>query len=111
LANLALPAQSGLAAVSLARGDVATALDHVRGIQARLAGGASLDGLDEPLRLLPRAAAAAEPEADAELRRAHDELQALAGRLTDPEHRQRLLGAVPVHRAIVEAYDAFRLRA
>jgi hypothetical protein len=56
-------------------------------------------------------AAAADPEADAELTRARDELQAMADRLTDPGHRQRLLREVPVHRAIVEACDALGSRA
>ena len=115
LANLALPPLSGLAAVALARGDVAGALDQVRAIQARLNDGASLDGLDEPLRLRWTCyrvlAAAADPEADAELTRARDELQAMADRLTDPGHRQRLLREVPVHRAIVEACDALGSRA
>jgi hypothetical protein len=51
-------------------------------------------------------AAVADRDAASELARAHDELQAMAERLTDPAHRQRLLRAVPVHRAIVAAVDS-----
>ncbi len=110
LANLALPALSGLAAVALARGDVVKALALVRKIEERLAEGASLDGLDEPLRLRWTCyrvlAATADEQARTELARAHAELMAMADRLSDAEDRRRLLQDVPVHREIVRARDS-----
>jgi ATP/maltotriose-dependent transcriptional regulator MalT len=114
LANLALPPLSGLAAVALARGDVAGALDQVRAIQARLNDGASLDGWTSRCACAGPAIGCrrrrADPEADAAdagPRRA----QAHGRSLDRSRHRQRLLREVPVHRAIVEACDALGSRA
>lgn len=107
--HLEVEAVSGLARAALVAGDLATAREHVEFILSRLAAGATLDGLDEPLRVRLTCyqvlAAAADPRAPAQLAQAHAELQAMAGRITDPRLRAGLLHNVPFHREIVAAWQ------
>ncbi len=106
--HLAIEAMAGLAEVAAARQDGPAALAQVDAILQRLAGGVSLDGTEEPMRVhlvCHRVlAAAADPRAAPLLQHAHQELTARAGRISDPARRRSFLEAVPHHRQIAEAW-------
>ena len=106
--HLALVAIAGLADAALCSGDRGSALDHVNLILERTAGGTTLEGVEEPLRLRLSCwrvlADALDPRAPAMLAAAHAELLALAARIADGPGRQALLHDVPQHRDILAAW-------
>ncbi len=117
--NTALEPLAGLAAAALAGGQPARAADCARQVEKRLADGASLDGLDEPLRLrwACHRALAAEAAlgdvgevgntlADAVLQRAHAEMLAMAADASDPAARRTFLSQSEAHRGIASAWAA-----
>ena len=107
--HLALEAIAGLVQVALARGELGEALAQTEFILARLSAGATLDGLDEPLRVrltcYQALAAAADPRATGLLAQAHAELQAQARQISDPQWRESLLSNVPYHREIITTWQ------
>ena len=99
---------SGLARVALAEGRLAEALEHVELLMAHVAAGGNFDGTEEPL-VLPLTCwrvltAAGDPRADAVLDAAVAELQAQAGRISDPKARRGLLEHVPHHHELMAAW-------
>ena len=108
LPHLALEAIAGLAAVALARGQTARALDQVETILAQRAAGLSLEGTEEPARIQlichQVLVAADDGRADAVLREACEALLSRAQRITDPARRRTFLQAVPYHRELLAAW-------
>ena len=105
-------ATAGLARVALAQGDVDAALLPVHALLAHAANVGSFDGVINP-RLLEFTchqvlAAAGDPRAAEWLQRAHDNLQAMAERISDAALRQGFLTNIPYHREIVAAWAAQR---
>ena len=107
--HLALEAIAGLVQVALARGELGEALAETEFILERLCAGATLEGLDEPLRVrltcYQALAAAADPRAAGLLAQAHAELQAQARQISDPQWRESLLSNVPYHREIIATWQ------
>ncbi len=101
---------SGLARVLLAQGRLDEALVCVEAVLEHLAGGGSLDGTEEPLRIpltcYAVLAAIDDVRACDVLERAHGELQALADRLGEARARHGFLNLVPHHREIMRAWTA-----
>ena len=110
LPHLALEAIAGLAAVALARGQSACALDQVESILAQQAAGISLEGTEEPVRIqlvcCQVLAAAADKRADNLLREAREALLKRAERITDPARRRTFLQNVPYHRELLAAWPS-----
>ncbi|MBL8306735.1 MAG: AAA family ATPase [Rubrivivax sp.] len=110
LAHLRHEAQASLAQVALAEGRVADALALAGEVQEALQGGMSLNGTEEPMRVLlacwQALSAAGDPRAAGWLADAADQLQTRAGRLLTPESRQAFLHGVPHHRALWQAAEA-----
>ena len=110
LPHLALEAIAGLAAVALARGQTARALDQVETILAQRAAGLSLEGTEEPARIQlichQVLVAADDGRADAVLREACEALLSRAERITDPARRRTFLQAVPYHRELLAAWPS-----
>jgi class 3 adenylate cyclase/tetratricopeptide (TPR) repeat protein len=103
---------SGLARVALADGQLHEALQLVQPLLDHLQAGGRFEGTEEPLRLpltcYQVLAAAGDPRADKVLRQAHDDLQAKAARISDPQARQGFLQQVPHHRAILALWQGRR---
>ena len=110
LPHLAIEAMAALAAAALARGDHAAAMLEVQAILDRQAGGAELDGTDEPMRIRLQCWQVLNASADARapelLAAAWRELSARAGRIGDAKRRHDFLQAVPFHREIAAAWHA-----
>jgi tetratricopeptide (TPR) repeat protein len=107
--HLAMVAMGGLADVALATGDPVAARQQVHAVLERLAAGATLDSVEEPLRLRLTCyrvlAADQDPRAADMLSCAHAELQGLAAAVADPQARRALLQDVPHHRQIMQAWE------
>ncbi len=103
---------SGLARVLLAQGRLDEALACVEAVLEHMAGGGSLDGTEEPLRIpltcYTVLSALNDARAPSVLERAHSELQALADRLGEAQARYGFLNLVPHHREIRQAWAAQR---
>jgi tetratricopeptide (TPR) repeat protein len=102
----AIEAVAGLAAVALARSDIAQGLAHAETILAYLAHGSLTPGnTEEPLRVelicYQVLRAAHDPRTPAVLERAHSRLQERATNINDEAMRRMFLHNVPYHRAIV----------
>ena len=110
LPHLAIEAMAALAAAALARGDHAAAMVEVQAILNRQAGGADLDGTDEPMRIRLQCWQVLNAVADARapelLAAAWRELSTRAGRIDDAKRRHDFLQAVPFHREIAAAWHA-----
>jgi class 3 adenylate cyclase/tetratricopeptide (TPR) repeat protein len=108
LPHLALEPLAALAEAALARGDTALALQRVETLLAALAGGATLDGTEEPMRVRLSCwralAAARDPRAADLLAQTHRLLIERAARITDATRRRSYLERVPHHRDIVAAW-------
>jgi predicted ATPase/class 3 adenylate cyclase len=108
--HLATEAMAVLAAAALARDDHDSALTTVQAILDRQAGGAGLEGTDEPLRIRFTCWQVMDALADARaadlLATAWHELSSQALRIGDAQRRQAFLEAVPIHRQIVAAWHA-----
>ena len=105
--HMAMKAVAGLARVALEQGDLNAAQRHVETVLAHLAGGGTLDGSEEPLRIrlachqvLQRAG---DPRADEVLAAAHADLMSQAERISDAALRHSFLHRVPHHIEIVAA--------
>ena len=101
-------ALAGMAAVALAQGDVAAAMQAVEVLLAHLEAGGTLEGTDRP-RFVKRVvcqvlAAHGDARATGMLAAAHAELQALAAAITEPALRHGFLNHIPEHREIVAAW-------
>lgn len=107
LPHLALEAIAGLAAVALARGQTANAMDHVEIILAQQAAGVSLVGTEEPARIqlvcYQVLVAADDARAAGMVHEASRALLARAARITDPTRRWTFLHTVPYHRELLAA--------
>ncbi|MGQ5521658.1 ATP-binding protein [Chitinimonas sp. PSY-7] len=107
--HLALEAVATLASEALLRQDVSRAKVLVEDILAHLSNGAGLDGCDEPMRILLHSyevlTAIKDKRATDLLLKAHTELMARAQRMANADSRQRFLYAIPVHRALLAAYQ------
>ena len=101
-------ALGGLAAVALAEGDVATALQQVLQVLALDAAGAVAVGSLNPRRLALIChrvlANADDPRALAWLQRAHGELLDVAATISDEALRDGFFNNIPDHRAILAAW-------
>ena len=110
LPHLALEAIAGLAAVALARGNTAGALDQVELILAQRAAGISLEGTEEPARIqlvcYQVLAAAADKRAHDLLHEACQAILRRAERISDPANRRTFLQDVPYHRDLLAAWPA-----
>ena len=107
LPQLAIEAVAGLAAVALARGDIAAALAYAEKVLASLAVGLSLDGAEEPMRIhlvcYQALIAASDPRARQVLDSACQTLDKCARRISDPKLRNAFLQQVPYHRDLLAA--------
>lgn len=107
--NLAMESQAGLAEIALARGDLAGALACVEEILAHTESG-TLDGTDEPLRIMLTCYRVLETVHDTRAPRAliaaHGLLQEQAARIGRTEMRRYFLEEVPLHKQIIAAYQA-----
>jgi class 3 adenylate cyclase/tetratricopeptide (TPR) repeat protein len=107
MGHLAVEAIAALALEAWQRGALPEALGHVEAILARQAGGASLGGTDEPLRIgligWQVLATAGDPRAAQVLQRTRAELQRRAACIADPHWRNSFLWQVPYHRLLLEA--------
>lgn len=103
--HLAIEARAGLADAALAQADLAGALAHIDAVLSSQAGGISLDGSEEPMRVhlicYRVLTAAADARAPALLDDACQSLLARAALISDPLRRQRYLGQVPYHRELL----------
>lgn len=103
--HLAIEARAGLADAALARADLNCALAHIGAVLSSQAGGISLDGSEEPMRVhlicYRVLTAAADPRAPALLAAACQSLLERAARISDPLRRQRYLSQVPYHRELL----------
>ena len=101
-------ALAGLAGLALTQGDVPSALRHVLRVLALDAEGAVAVRSLNPRRLALVChrvlASAGDPRALAWLRRAHDELLAVAATISDETLRDGFLNNIPEHRAILAAW-------
>ena len=107
-----LEAQSGLAQVSLLKGDFEQAQNYCQPVVAHLRAGNSLEGMTRPFAVylvcyeilqLSR-----DPYAPILLELAHNELEDYAKRITDERRQRSFLENVPTHR---ELHTLFRLQA
>jgi predicted ATPase/class 3 adenylate cyclase len=109
-AHLSMMALAGLAEVSLARGDLGGALQHVEQVLALEAAGTAFSSLNEPMRARAICwrvlAKAGDSRARPMLAAAHGELQARAARIGDARMRHGLLHRVPLHRQLMAAWAA-----
>jgi hypothetical protein len=98
---------SRLAAVSLAQGDIATAMREIEVMLSCPASGTA-EGLDPEVELTCYhvLAAARDARAAERLQLAYSKLQAEAATITDDALRERFLAGVPVRRAIEAAWKA-----
>lgn len=105
--NRAMESLSGLASVSLARGETAVARLHVEEILDHLES-KSLDGADEPFRVYLTChrvlQATDDPRAQQLLAAAYDLLQQRASMIGDEQLQQSFLENIPQHRAIAVAF-------
>jgi class 3 adenylate cyclase/tetratricopeptide (TPR) repeat protein len=106
--NLAMEPLSGLARISLGRGELAAAQKDVDDILNVLEQGNSLHGAREPIRIYLTCfkvlQANGDPRARRILRSSYDSLQKRAGRLPNDEARHIFLNNVPWHRELIEAH-------
>jgi len=100
---------AGLARVSLAAGDVTTAMSHVEGLLAHLRGGGSWEGTRLPRLILLSCSqvlpCAADTRATAMLAEANANLRQCLATITDEGLRQRFLRDVPENRDIATAWS------
>ncbi|HTP08786.1 MAG TPA: tetratricopeptide repeat protein, partial [Anaerolineae bacterium] len=108
--NLIVEPLAGLAAISLAQGDLAQALMLVEEILIRLTPAAFAE-VDEPVficwtcyRVLQ---ARGDPRAIAMLKMGYDQLQAQTAQLPDDHTRQTFLDNNPVYRELMQAWNNF----
>ncbi len=105
--HLAMMAMAGLAQVALKQGNLNEALRHAEAVLTHLAGGGTLDGIEEPLRIRlichQVLARACDPRAVEVLAAAHADLISQAERISDAALRRSFLNQVPHHREIVAA--------
>jgi tetratricopeptide (TPR) repeat protein len=108
--SLALEPLAGLARVALAQANLAEAMAHCEEILAYLEQGGTLDGADEPLRVLLTAVqalqAAGDRRAAATLDQAHTRLVDQAARIRDEPSRKSYLENVPWHNEILRLWQA-----
>jgi adenylate cyclase len=108
LPHEAIEPLAGLARVALAQGEIAAALAHCEEVLASLESGGSLDGTNEPLRVLLTCyqvlRAADDPRAVGVLETAYTRLQDQAGKIGDEVMRHSFLHNVPYHREIAAAW-------
>ncbi len=101
-------ALGGLAALALAQGDVPGALRHVLQVLELDAGGSMAQRSLNPRRLALIChrvlSSSGDARATAWLRRAHDELLAVAATVSDATLREGFLNNIPDHRAILAAW-------
>ena len=99
--------QAGLARLWLAQGNVTESLTYIAPILSMI-NERPLEGLEEPLRVYYTCyqvlAAVGDAQALPLLKKAHDQLQARAGRIEDEAWRTAFLTQVTAHRALVAAY-------
>lgn len=107
--HLALEPIAGLALLALAEGNQTAALTEVEKILDHLSQGGDLHGTEEPFRIRLSCYEVlqhcGDTRAYALLASARTELQAQAARIPEPDIRDRFLGRVPHHAAIVAAWD------
>jgi len=106
---LAAEPLAGLARTALAVGDITSAQAHTEEILAFLEDSGSLDGTDDPLRVYFAChlvlASTEDPRAWPLLQTAHAQLTERAGRIENPEAKQRFLANVEINRLIGEAWE------
>jgi class 3 adenylate cyclase/tetratricopeptide (TPR) repeat protein len=107
LHHLALEPLGSLVESALARGDPALAVTRAQTILDALAGGATLDGTEEPMRVRLACwralVAAGDARAPGLLDSTHGALVERAARIADADRRASYLECVPHHREIVAA--------
>jgi class 3 adenylate cyclase/tetratricopeptide (TPR) repeat protein len=108
-AALACEPRAGLARVALAQSNLAAALAHVSPVLAFLDGGGSLDGTDEPLRVLLTCYQVLQAAGDLRtaqiLAAAYRQLSARADKIADLVARHRFLEDIRYHRQILDAWE------
>lgn len=108
-AALACEPRAGLARVALELDNHPEALAHLSPVLVFLDGGGSLDGTDEPLRVLLTCyqvlQATGDPRADHFLATASQQLAARAEKITDLDARRRFQQDIPYHRQILDAWE------
>jgi tetratricopeptide (TPR) repeat protein len=100
---------AGLARVALEQGNLPQALSYVEELLAFFAAGQEPDRTVDPfstfLTCYDVLAAAADPRAGSFLQSSYEALQARANQFTDAAVRRSFLENVPVHRALVDAWN------
>jgi predicted ATPase/class 3 adenylate cyclase len=111
-AALACEPRAGLARVAMELDNHPAALAYVSPVLVFLDGGGSLNGTDEPLRILLTCYqvlhAISDPRAGHLLATAHRQLAAMAERIVDLDARRRFLEDIPYHRQILDAWERNR---
>ena len=107
--HLAMEPIAGLAYLALTGNDIETAVGHVEVILQHLENDGSLDGTEEPLRILWTLYVVLEHTGDKRaislLADAHRQLQERAHRITDARSRRVFLTRVPHNRTIQSAWE------
>ncbi|MFM2059747.1 MAG: hypothetical protein RLY71_4132 [Pseudomonadota bacterium] len=108
--HLAIESVAAIAQLHMTLGERQQALDLVRGILAQLDEGVSLEGTEEPLRILLVCFQVLEthnePRAREVLKTAYQTLDARAKRISGKEKQKSYMTGVPFHAAIVTAWNA-----
>jgi predicted ATPase/class 3 adenylate cyclase len=108
--NLVMEPLAGLARIALNYDDISTAQAHVKEILEYLDGGGTLDGTEEPLRVLLSCylvlRAVQDSAAENILKNAHELLTARASRVLNDNLRQKFLENIPVHQEIIKTWQA-----
>ncbi len=108
--HLAMGVKAGLAKAAMAQGDLAVALDHANEILSYLAGGGSLQGTWEPLRIYLTCyqvlQQVGDPQAEKILETAFNLLQDQASRIPDLAYKSLFLENISWHSEIISAWEA-----
>jgi tetratricopeptide (TPR) repeat protein len=109
LPHLAMEASAYLAQAALAQGDGAGAAAHARSVLRQIEQGGSVDGTEEPLKMLLACWQALDQAGDeaaaAVLAQAHAQLLERAARIGAAEQRESFLLRVPHHHALLQAWQ------
>jgi predicted ATPase/class 3 adenylate cyclase len=108
--HLAMGGKAGLARAAVAQGNLAVALEHANEIISYLAGGGSLQGTWEPLRIYLTCyqvlRLAGDPQAEKILETAFNLLKDQASRIPDQAYRSLFLENVSWHSEVMRAWEA-----
>ncbi len=106
--NLATEPLAGLSRVALKQNDILTAHKYIEDILQFLDGGGTLDGTEEPLRVLLTCFQVLEAlqnsKAESILEKAHTLLMERANQILDSNLRQKFLENIPYHQEVIKAW-------